>query len=92
MAASSGGGFVMTRAHVYELGIKAYLAGNMLTGCPYDLAICSDAYSAWKDGWLDASRARSRRHARLIAARRHAKTSPPPIAWPKMVPGRNGVL
>ena len=55
----------MTRAHVYELGMKAYLAGNMLTGCPYDLAICSDAYSAWKDGWLDASlrRAHWRRQA-----------------------------
>ena len=61
----------MTHAHIYELGMKAYLAGNTLTGCPYDSAICSEAYDAWKDGWLDARRA----HWRRFAAHRHAKTS-----------------
>ena len=82
----------MTRAHLYELGMKAYLAGNTLTGCPFDLAICSEAYDAWKDGWLDASRARWRRHARVVAAHRRGKYAPPPTARPKLLLGRNGAL
>jgi len=72
--------------------MKAYLADNTLTGCPFDLAICSEAYIAWKDGWLDASRAHWRRHARAVAAHRRAKHSPPPTVRPKMLPGRNGAL
>ena len=45
----------MTHAQIYELGTKAYLAGDTLTDCPYHPAICSEAYDAWRDGWLDAS-------------------------------------
>ena len=66
----------MTLAHVYELGMKAYLAGGTLTDCPHDPANCSKAYDAWRDGWLDASRAHGRRHALAVAAHRHAKASP----------------
>lgn len=71
----SNAGYAMTHAHIYELGIKAYLAGNTLTDCPYDPTICSKTYDAWRDGWLDASRARWRRHSHAMAALRHAKTS-----------------
>lgn len=65
----------MTLAHVYELGMKAYLVGATLTDCPYDPANYSKAYDAWRDGWLDATRARWRRHALAVAAHRHAKPS-----------------
>ncbi len=67
----------MRHAHIYELGMKAYLAGNTLTDCPYDPAICSETYAVWRDGWLDASRAHWRRHSLAIVALRHAKTSRP---------------
>jgi hypothetical protein len=61
----------MTHAHIYQLGMKAYLFGRTLTDCPYDPALCSEAYDAWRDGWLDASRAHWRRHSLAIAALRH---------------------
>lgn len=64
----------MTTAHIYELGAKAFLAGETLAFCPYDAISSSEAHDTWKDGWLDASRAHWRAHKFAIVAR-HAKTS-----------------
>jgi hypothetical protein len=64
----------MTKAHIYELGTKAFLAGETLAFCPYDAISSSEAHDAWKDGWLDASRAHWRAHRFAIVAR-HATAS-----------------
>jgi ribosome modulation factor len=64
----------MTKAHIYELGAKAFLAGQTLAFCPYDAISSSGAHDAWKDGWLDANRANWRAHKFAIVAR-HARTS-----------------
>jgi hypothetical protein len=68
----TGGGRAMTHAYVYQHGMRGYLEGIPLSGNPYNPAICIEAHEAWKDGWLDASRARGRLRALEIAARSHA--------------------
>jgi hypothetical protein len=52
--------------------MRGYLEGIPLSGNPYNPVICIEAHEAWKDGWLDASRARGRLRALEIAARSHA--------------------
>jgi hypothetical protein len=62
----------MTQACIYQQGMRDYLRGIPLSGNPYNPAICMEAHDAWKDGWLDASRARGRLRALEMAARAHA--------------------
>lgn len=62
----------MTQAYIYQHGMRAYLEGVPLSGNPYNPALGIDAHEAWKDGWLDASRARGRRRALENAARAQA--------------------
>ena len=64
----------MTNACVYQHGMRSYLNGVPLSGNPYNPAHSIDAHEAWKDGWLDASRARGRARASEIAARPRACT------------------
>jgi hypothetical protein len=44
--------------------MKAYIDGRLLSANPYDASACPKTSSAWQDGWLDASRAWLRIHAR----------------------------
>ncbi len=60
----------MTLGYVYEQGIKDYNEGIPLDRNPYNPAISASAHEAWKDGWLDASRARGRRLRELEVAAR----------------------
>ena len=60
----------MTPDYIYEQGANDYNQGIPLSGNPYNPALSSVAHEAWRDGWLDASRARGRRLRALeIAAR-----------------------
>jgi hypothetical protein len=61
----------MTHACIFQHGIRAYLEGLPLNGNPYNPASCFDEHEAWRDGWLDASRARERARAIKIASRNH---------------------
>ena len=58
----------MTHAFVYQDGMRSYVEGAPLSANPYNPAFSSEAYEAWKDGWLEASRARGRLRALEIAA------------------------
>ena len=69
----------MTYARCYQQGLKAYLHARLLNGNPYDCAAYPVAHDAWRDGWLDANRARRRAHAFEIAARLYAKTMQPAL-------------
>jgi hypothetical protein len=63
-------GHAMIPAYIYDHGTKAYNEGVPLSGNPFNPASSAAAHEAWRDGWLDASRARARRLRALeIAAR-----------------------
>jgi hypothetical protein len=51
----------MTPGYVYEHGSRDYNEGVSLSRNPYNPAGSPAAHEAWRDGWLDASRARGRR-------------------------------
>lgn len=51
-------------ARSYQRGMKAYIDGRPLSANPYDASACSRTNSAWRDGWLDASRTWLRLHGR----------------------------
>ena len=53
----------MTYAQVYQHGLKAYIDGITLTGNPHNVDVCEAMHGAWGEGWLEASRARSRMHS-----------------------------
>ncbi len=67
------GGRAMTRARIYQHGIKACLEAKPLGGNPYDPSVNSEEHEAWNDGWLDANHARWRRHSLEIAALQFVK-------------------
>jgi ribosome modulation factor len=51
----------MTHTQIYRQGVKAFLDGKPLSVNPYDPAVNSEAYEAWRDGWRDANHSRWRR-------------------------------
>lgn len=60
----------MIPSYIYDHGSKAYNEGVPLSRNPHNPATSAGAHEAWRDGWLDASRARARRLRALeIAAR-----------------------
>ena len=67
----------MTHASIYQHGMRDYLEGIPLSRNPYDPVISIEAHEAWKDGWLDASRARGRLLALATAGRSYAS----PATW-----------
>jgi len=62
----------MTHASIYQHGMRDYLEGIPLSRNPFDRIISIEAHEAWRDGWLDASRARGRVLALEIAVRSHS--------------------
>jgi hypothetical protein len=73
----------MPHARIYQHGVKAFLRATSLSGNPYDSAVNLEQHDAWEDGWLDASRSRSRMHAFERALRQYAKFSPTSfVGWP----------
>ena len=51
----------MIPGYVYDHGARDYNEGISLSRNPYDPLASPGAHEAWRDGWLDASRARGRR-------------------------------
>ena len=60
----------MTPGYIYDYGMKDYNEGIPLSRNPYNPTLSTVAHEAWKDGWLDASRARGRRLRALEVAAR----------------------
>ena len=56
----------MAPVYIYEHGMNDYNEGIPLSSNPYHPALSTAAHEAWKDGWLDASRARGRRLRALL--------------------------
>ncbi len=91
----------MTHARVFQHGVKAYLDCKLLCSNPYEPAVDPEAHEAWRDGWLDARRARRRIHLpdkgqdamrRFFKIRRDFAGDPAPNCRAKSQPASFNVL